>query len=269
MQDIISGRFRQVLVSPEVATSSSFNSAVLQKPGFHTKLRAVCIDEAHCISLWGGSFRPDYAGLGVLRGRFPRNVPIVIASATLPEHVLEDIRRKLKLSKSCKMVSLTNERPNVALSVREMKYSDESKGDLQFLIPPGALKVEDIPITLVYCNQRTSTEDCADRLRSWAEDCGIDPACISFYHAKVGTKRKREIEVKLAEGKIRIVACTDAVGMVSHYGRNKFAHALTVFRDVICATLPESSFGVYLRRSVPLYNELGVQEGTSKHLARQ
>lgn len=215
-QDIVSAKFRQVLVSPEVAISSSFQSGVISKPGFHSRLRAVCIDEAHCISLWGGSFRPDYAGLGVLRGRFPRNVPLVIASATLPEHVLEDVRRKLKLSKTCKMVSVTNARPNVALSVRTMNHSDESKGDLGFLIPAGASSPKDIPITLVYCNQRTATEDAADRLRSWAEDSGIDPKCIAFYHAKVGAKRKREMEELLDEGVIRILICTDAVGMVSH-----------------------------------------------------
>lgn len=147
-----------------------------------------------CISLWGGSFRPDYAGLGVLRGRFPSNVPFVIASATLPEHILDDIKRKLRLSTSVQKVSMSNAR--------------------RFLIPKDAKEAKDIPITLVYCNQRVTTEDATDHLRDWAEDCGIPRNCIAFYHAKVGSKRKREIEEGLRKGEIRILLCTDAVGMV-------------------------------------------------------
>ena len=91
-QDILAGKFRQIVVSPEIAISAAFRTAVLSKRGeFSDKLQAVCIDEAHCISLWGGSFRTDYANLGVLRGRFPSNVPFIIASATLPDHILNDI----------------------------------------------------------------------------------------------------------------------------------------------------------------------------------
>lgn len=198
----------------EVAISTSFQKGVTSKEGFYTRLRALCIDEAHCMTLWGGSFRPDYGNLGILRGHFPKNVPIVVASATLPDHILDDIRRKLQLSQSVKVVSVSNARPNVALSVRAMQHSDESKADLRFLIPKDASKPEDIPVTLVYCNQRTVAEDAADRLRDWAEDCGIAPDCIAFYHSKVGQKRKRGLEEKLQKGEIRILFCTDAVGMV-------------------------------------------------------
>jgi superfamily II DNA helicase RecQ len=114
-QDILAGKFRQIVVSPKIAIYAAFRTAVLSKREFSDKLRAVCIDEAHCISLWGGSFRTDYANLGVLRGRFPSNVPFIIASATLPDHILDDIRGKHKLSQNAKMVRVSNARPNIAL----------------------------------------------------------------------------------------------------------------------------------------------------------
>jgi superfamily II DNA helicase RecQ len=142
-----------VIVSPEIAGSPAFRKAVISKAKFYSRVWAVCVDEAHCISLWGGSFRPDYADLGVLRGRFPSHIPFIVASATLPEHVLDDIRSKLQLSKDAVHVSVSNARPNVALSCRAMRHSEESKGDLRFLIPRGAKQIKDVPITLVYCNQ--------------------------------------------------------------------------------------------------------------------
>ena len=65
-----------------------------------------------------------------------------------------------------------------------MQHSEESKGDLCFLIPKDAKEPKDIPITLVYCNRRVTTEDATDHLEDWAEDCGIPWDCIAFYHAK-------------------------------------------------------------------------------------
>jgi superfamily II DNA helicase RecQ len=197
-----------VIVSPEIATSTEFQKAVLSKDSFMNSLRVVNIDEAPCINVWGGSFRPDYAALGVLRGHFPRNVPLLIASATLPEHVLDDIRRKLRLAKDVKMIQLTNSRPNVALSVRVMNHSNESKGDLWFLIPPDAKQPEQVPVTLVYCNQRSTTEDAADCTKDWAKEQGLPTDSVAFYHALVGDKRKREIEDLLRAGKIRLLFCT-------------------------------------------------------------
>jgi hypothetical protein len=42
-----------------------------------------------------------------------------------------------------------------------MEHSEDSKGDLRFLIPPEAKQPMDVPITLVYCNQRSTAEDSA------------------------------------------------------------------------------------------------------------
>ena len=75
-QDITDGKFHEVLVLPEIATSQEFHRAVLSKDSFSSLLHVVNIDEVHCINIWGGTFRTDYAGLGVLRGQFPQNVPL-------------------------------------------------------------------------------------------------------------------------------------------------------------------------------------------------
>ena len=95
-----------------------------------------------------------------------------------------------------------------------MKHAEKLKADLRFLIPVGATKPEDIDITLVYCNQRIKCEDSVDNLRFWAKELDILESCIAFYHARIGEKRKRELKEKLRRGEVRILVCTDAVGMV-------------------------------------------------------
>ncbi|KAJ7212618.1 hypothetical protein GGX14DRAFT_326290, partial [Mycena pura] len=101
----------------EIAGSLEFSKKALSQPRFQEHLRMVFIDEAHCVSLWGGSFRFEYAELGVLRGRVPASVAFAIASATLPTHVLDDVHAKLKIGTDAASVSNSNARPNIALSV--------------------------------------------------------------------------------------------------------------------------------------------------------
>lgn len=196
--------------------SPGFRSGVLSKTEFTRHLRAVCIDEAHCISLWGGSFRPDYASLGNLRAKLPPHVTVAAALATFPNHILEDIRKQLDLSNNAATVSLSNDRPNVALSVRAMEHSEDSKGDLRFLLPKGVRSAADIPVTAIYCNERLTTEDISDQLHRWAEDEGLSNPedFIVYYHAKISASDKRDIEERLRRGEVRIIVCTDAVGMV-------------------------------------------------------
>jgi hypothetical protein len=69
-----------------------------------------------------------------------------------------------------------------------MKHTEKSKADIQFLIPPGATKAEDIDITLVYCNQHIKCEDIVDNLRLWAKKLGIHELCVAFYHTRIGEK---------------------------------------------------------------------------------
>src|ERR1700735_4722831 len=84
LQQILSEKCQEVHVSPEIAISSDFRKGVIAKQEFWGRLCAVIIDKAHCISLWKGSFHTDYAKLGLLCGRFPKHVPFIVASATLP-----------------------------------------------------------------------------------------------------------------------------------------------------------------------------------------
>lgn len=112
------------------------------------------------------------------------------------------------------MISLTNERRNIALSTRVMKFDDDSKADLRFTIPRNARVPEDIPITLIYANDRPICEAIHDKLKHFSPP-GFPANTIVFYHAKIGQKRKRHLEEGLRKGEVRIMICTDAVGMVS------------------------------------------------------
>ena len=50
--EVISGSVQLVYISPESILTNKKFRGMLQKEIYQDKLRALCIDEAHCVKLW-------------------------------------------------------------------------------------------------------------------------------------------------------------------------------------------------------------------------
>ena len=107
------------------------------------------VDEAHCISKWGVSFRPEYEQLSTLCERFPR-ATIAAFTATADKATRADIAQKL-FKGDCRIIVHGFDRPNLRLGVAAK--SDWTAQLLTFLED----KREDAGI--VYCLSRKFTED--------------------------------------------------------------------------------------------------------------
>ncbi len=77
-------------LSPERLVSDGFLE-ILRK----LELSFIAIDEAHCVSMWGHDFRPEYRQLGLLKQIFP-DVTIAAYTATATEQVRNDIARAIE-----------------------------------------------------------------------------------------------------------------------------------------------------------------------------
>ncbi|XP_071168472.1 ATP-dependent DNA helicase RecQ-like [Mytilus edulis] len=66
-QKISEGQFSIVFSSPEAAFTTGMWRKSLTSGVFHDRVKAVVIDEAHCITEWGGEFRKEYDRLYELR----------------------------------------------------------------------------------------------------------------------------------------------------------------------------------------------------------
>ncbi len=91
-REIAEGRAPLVFASPERLATDGF-PRFLRSAG---KVRAVAIDEAHCISQWGHDFRPEYRQLGRLREWFP-DATVHAYTATATQQVRDDIVAQLQL----------------------------------------------------------------------------------------------------------------------------------------------------------------------------
>lgn len=106
-------------VTPERFRKESFLEHIAQ-----IKVNILAVDEAHCISLWGHDFRPDYSKLGEIRTLLG-NPPTMALTATATPQVREDIIKQLHLT-SAKQFLGGIERPELSLHVHDL-FSLESK----------------------------------------------------------------------------------------------------------------------------------------------
>lgn len=216
-KDFAANKYRVGFVGPELGNSPRFHNAVLKSEMVQDNLICVIADEGHCISEWGtDDFRPEYGNIATLLGRLPSGVPILVASATLPPEIVADIKTKLKLPHGCKTVSVSNAKPNVALSVRILQHPQGTFADLLALFPLGLTDAADFPQTLIYVNSRQEAEKIQDFLRAYCPECMSDVS-FEFYHRHIAEKRKTFIQDSLNDGLLSAVPATDALGMVSIY----------------------------------------------------
>lgn len=213
-QNFGNGKYRVGFLGPEMALSGDFTKQVINNATFQDSITAVVVDEAHNISEWGtDDFRPAFSNISQLLARLPGQIPCIAASATVPPEVIDDIADKLGFGNDYERVSVTNEKKNVALSVRTLQHPRDSYADLLFLFPIGGTKSEDFPQTLIYVNSRQEAEHIQDFLRKHCPEY-IPTVAFEFYHRYVSEDRKAEIEKAIKSGKLRGVSATDALGMV-------------------------------------------------------
>lgn len=135
LQDVAEGKYRAVTVNPEVLMKDSGPFEKLWKNEyFASHVISLIWDESHCISTWG-DFRLAYGEAARLQYMIPKHIRFHLASATLPPVVLSDVMRILDIEEgSAIVIQRSNDRPNIHIVVRKIRYTLSSFQDLAFII---------------------------------------------------------------------------------------------------------------------------------------
>jgi ATP-dependent DNA helicase RecQ len=108
---IDTNKIRIILTNPETL----LGDAVLRRIS-ELEISHFVIDEAHCVSEWGETFRPSYLELGrVISSIAPRTTTAFTATASPP--VLQGVRTHLFGGEGAHLIQAVPDRPNIAYSV--------------------------------------------------------------------------------------------------------------------------------------------------------
>lgn len=186
----INNEIKILYVSPERLDSDNFLQIIANYPPEY-----LFVDEAHCISEWGQSFRPSYRKIKNFIER--ANISKVSAfTATATKKIIEDIASELKL-KNPRVFVKGFARENISI---EGRFEVDKNKQLLSLVT-----LYDNS-TLVYCSSRKQTEEVAALLNSY----GIK---ANYYHAGLPSEIRNQVQESFFENKIKVLAATSAFGM--------------------------------------------------------
>ncbi|KAF2797118.1 RecQ family ATP-dependent DNA helicase [Melanomma pulvis-pyrius CBS 109.77] len=193
--DLRNGRLDIVYCAPERLNSEGAMESLKAIPG---GIRLLAVDEAHCISEWGHSFRPDY--LKIARFAKEANVErVVCLTATATPKVAQDICNAFDIPPEG-LFATTVYRPNLRLLAQS---STRETNDLAKLT--AYLRKNPGP-TIIYVTVQKQTE-------KLAKDLAGQGFPTKPYHAGMNTPLRTQTQEQFIASNDMIVVATIAFGM--------------------------------------------------------
>lgn len=182
-----------IIANPEVLLTEK---VIQELPG--AGITHIVIDEAHCISEWGESFRPAYRDIHKIIKAAGASI-VTAFTATASNAILEKIKRYVFDGKGAHMVIGNPDRMNISYTACGSVLKDLAVRDM-------LLKHE--KPALVFCSTRLKTEKLTRYLRN-----GLAGADIRFYHAGLEWEERRAVEDWFFSSEDGVLVTTCAYGM--------------------------------------------------------
>ncbi|MFI5171299.1 MAG: DNA helicase RecQ [Chitinophagales bacterium] len=190
---IASGELKMLYVAPERLMSEGGKFIAYLK---QLNISLFAIDEAHCVSMWGHDFRPEYLQLAALKQKFP-NVPLIALTASADEITRKDIADKLLISNAKIFISSFN-RSNIHYFIEQKKNS--------FYEITEYLSKHPNDSGIIYALSRANTEAIAEQLNQ----VGF---LAKYYHAGMDSQERSAVQEDFKKDNIKIIVATIAFGM--------------------------------------------------------
>lgn len=195
-----------IFVSPEKILSDGYFEFLVRKN--RSKIGLIVIDEVHCISQWGHTFRPAYKTIPI----FLHNIygktkipPILCLTATLNPKDKEEICKDLNITDKNIFKSKSLIRPNLKLEILDQVENNEAKKEQLEKI----LKKHKGEKVIVYTHIKArdyGTREMSNAFKDLGYNC-------HHFDADMVDNDKLSILEQFETGAIKIIFATSAFGM--------------------------------------------------------
>jgi ATP-dependent DNA helicase RecQ len=198
-EQLESGKSKFIIANPEVLLTEQVKTKLERIKVVH-----IVIDEAHCVSEWGESFRPSYLEIHSIITSI--NPPLVTAfTATASAPVLEKIKKYIFGELEASQIVGNPDRPNICYT---------AKGCISRNLAVRDLLIQNERPAIVFCSSRPGTEKIARYLRDEFAAMGFPwHNEIRFYHAGLSREEKAVTEKWFLHNGEGILCATCAFGM--------------------------------------------------------
>ena len=193
IDECLENKIRLLYMAPETLVHA-FNNWLKDIP-----VSMVAVDEAHCVSMWGHDFRPEYAQLQSFREHYS-NVPFMALTATADKITRQDISKQLGLVNPQLFLSSFN-RENLSLAVRsQIPKKQKEKEIIDFI------KGRPNDCGIIYCLSRKETE-------TWSSLLNSNGLNARHYHAGMDSSSREAVQDGFINDNYQIICATIAFGM--------------------------------------------------------
>jgi ATP-dependent DNA helicase RecQ len=186
--------YKLIYVAPERLVEPQFLERIKEIP-----ISFFVIDEAHCISQWGHSFRVEYRKLSMLKQTFP-SCPIIAVTATATKDVEKDIQVQLAMVQP-RVIAGSFDRENLTIRVHS---KNQRENQLQAF-----LKQHENESGIIYASTRKGVENTYELLQQAGHTVGR-------YHAGLSDQERSSSQNAFLHDQVTLMVATVAFGMGVH-----------------------------------------------------
>lgn len=189
-------KIKLLLITPERLQNQSFQRAIAA-----TKIDQMVVDECHCVTAWGHSFREDYLKIGKFVDGLAERPVITALTATAAPRERKEIGALLSMKNpECFVNSLY--RPNLHY-LKQVHVSDEVK--LKAL--KKLLRKRAEGSCIIYCNTKKMTDAVYEQVSAWY------PNQTAKCHSNLYGMTRKANETAFLNGEKTIMVAISAFGM--------------------------------------------------------
>lgn len=193
LNELRDGRVQLLYTSPETLANPELLDILKQIP-----ISLIAVDEAHCYSEWGHSFRPSYLSLPHL-ARAIKPHAVLALTATATRKVASDIRKAFRI-KTAQHIASSPKRENLSYTV--IPSTSEQRLDTL----ANTLAQHDHLPAIVYAMQQKQCEEIAHHIST----TGLK---VKSYHAGMSANSRKQIQDDFLADKTQVIVATIAFGM--------------------------------------------------------